>query len=408
MGPTALFDKSFLHGISIDESVWFDHFFSVNVCPIFYAETQADLAKDCGDRTPEEYVQIIASKFPDSGAPNSHHVRICAANLMGESVPFTSQIILPAGGEGLISARRVGVLPESPESKAFLRWSTEEFQDEERAYAKQWREMASTNISPQLIDRLTSEGAFQDRKMSSLEDVRAAADEVMDRLSPPEQLVYAMSLLQTHETLHDRIIERFDNAGRPDIRSFAPYAAFCLRIELFFHIAVHKSRIGPSSKLDITYLFYLPFCDFFVSKDWVHRECSPLFVRPEQEFVYGPDLKASLAALDARYSAMPDADKKSIYEIATQPPKDDDGLVTQLWDRHWPKWRELREEKPNNPKSYDWLMNQGDALNRILKTGTKTPMDPTGMPDAICRPYTVRVKKGKWWQVPESLRRRKE
>jgi hypothetical protein len=408
MGPTALFDKSFLHGISIDESVWFDHFFTVNVCPIFYAETQADLAKDCGDKTPADYVQVIASKFPDSGAPSSHHVRICATNLMGESVPFTPQIILPAGGEGLISGRRIGVLPESPESKAFLRWTTGDFQDEERAFARQWREMASTNISSQLIDRLTSEGTFRDRKISSLEDVRTAADEVMDRLGPLGQLVYAMSLIHTHETLHDRIIERFDNAGRPDIRTFAPYAAFCLRIELFFHIAVYKSRIGPSSKLDITYLFYLPFCSFFVSNDWVHKECSPLFVRPEQEFVYGPDLKASLAALDTRYSAMPDAHKKSIYEIATQPPRDDDGLVTQLWDRHWPKWREPREEKPTASKSYDWLMNQGDALDTISKVGTKTGSDSIRMPDAICRPYAVRVKKGKWWQVPESLRPRKE
>lgn len=408
MGPTALFDKSFLQGISIDESVWFDHFFSVNVCPMFYAETQADLAKDCADRTPDEYVQTIASKFPDSGAPNSHHGRICATNLLGEPVPFTPQIILPAGGEGLISGRRVGVLPESPESKAFLRWATGEFQDEERSYAKQWRELASINISPQLIDRLTSEGVFQNSKMSSLEDVRDAADEVMNRLGPPGQLVYAMSLLQIHETLHDQIIERFENAGRPDIRTFAPYAAFCLRIELFFHIAVHKSRIGPGSKLDITYLFYLPFCNFFVSKDWVHKACSPLFVRPEQEFVYGPDLKISLAALDARYSALPDADKKAIYEIATQPPKDDDGLVTQLWDRHWPKWREPRKEEPDNPNSHDWLMNQSDALARILKAETRTQIDPLGMPDAICRPYTVRAKKGKWWQVPESLRRRKE
>ena len=45
MGPIALFDKSFLQSLSLDESVWFDHFFFVNVCPIFYGETLADLDK---------------------------------------------------------------------------------------------------------------------------------------------------------------------------------------------------------------------------------------------------------------------------------------------------------------------------------------------------------------------------
>lgn len=44
MGPLALFDKSYLEGLNPDEAVWFDHFFLANVCPMFYVETQSDLA----------------------------------------------------------------------------------------------------------------------------------------------------------------------------------------------------------------------------------------------------------------------------------------------------------------------------------------------------------------------------
>jgi hypothetical protein len=36
MGPIALFDKSFIQSLSVDESVWFDHFFMPVVCPIFF------------------------------------------------------------------------------------------------------------------------------------------------------------------------------------------------------------------------------------------------------------------------------------------------------------------------------------------------------------------------------------
>jgi hypothetical protein len=54
MGPNALFDKSFLQSLSVDESVWFDHYFYAVVCPLFYLETLADLEKAVREgRTPE-------------------------------------------------------------------------------------------------------------------------------------------------------------------------------------------------------------------------------------------------------------------------------------------------------------------------------------------------------------------
>ena len=66
MGPIALFDKSFLQGISVDEAVWFDRLFLAVVCPVFYVETLADLAKEPSKRGPAEVVvKDIANKFPD-------------------------------------------------------------------------------------------------------------------------------------------------------------------------------------------------------------------------------------------------------------------------------------------------------------------------------------------------------
>ncbi len=65
MGPIALFDKSFIQSLSLDESVWFDHFFLTNVCPVFFIETLADLGKrENGDKNPYREVEIIADKFP--------------------------------------------------------------------------------------------------------------------------------------------------------------------------------------------------------------------------------------------------------------------------------------------------------------------------------------------------------
>ena len=61
MGPATLFDKSFLQSLSLDEAVFFDHFFLPVISQLFYVETLADFEKRVREgRTPEQEVGIIA------------------------------------------------------------------------------------------------------------------------------------------------------------------------------------------------------------------------------------------------------------------------------------------------------------------------------------------------------------
>ena len=55
----------------VDEAVWFDHFYNAVICPLFFAETLADLAKVPREgKSSQEEVAIIASKTPEwSGTP---------------------------------------------------------------------------------------------------------------------------------------------------------------------------------------------------------------------------------------------------------------------------------------------------------------------------------------------------
>jgi hypothetical protein len=69
MGPNVIFDKSFLQSLNVDESVWFNHFFLSNICPLFYIETLADLDKKNNiNRPADRVVGEIASKFPEGDA----------------------------------------------------------------------------------------------------------------------------------------------------------------------------------------------------------------------------------------------------------------------------------------------------------------------------------------------------
>jgi hypothetical protein len=168
--------------------------------------------------------------------------------------------------------------------------------------------------------------------------------------------------------------------------------------------------MGAAQRMDLCYVFYLPFCDFFVSNDWVHKESAPLFLRPDQQFVAAEDLKAALRVVNSYYLALPEQERnKSIHQLAPHPPKDGDNLVASLWDRHWPKWREPKTVKANKA---DWKAvtaawkEQINELELIAKAraGDEKPIPMENL-DALIRRRVARRRKGSWWLVPEELRK---
>jgi len=80
-------------------------------------------------------------------------------------------------------------------------------------------------------------------------------------------------------------------------------------------------RERPSNKIDIAYLYYLPFCMVFTSRDKLHQKPAPLFLDDDQVFVHGDDLKVDLAKLDAHYSLLSDEEKlRGVMSFAHYPP----------------------------------------------------------------------------------------
>jgi hypothetical protein len=91
-------------------------------------------------------------------------------------------------------------------------------------------------------------------------------------------------------------------------------------VELFFQIALGADLIGTarvSNRTDIGYLFYTPFCHVFVSSDNLHRRCAPHFLRPDQSFAWGLDLKADLNRLMNYYASRPEEEKRARADTAS-------------------------------------------------------------------------------------------
>ena len=408
MGPITLFDKSFLQSLNIDESVWFDNFFFSVICPIFYVETLADLKKPKLRRPPEQEVGIIADKFPEMHcAPTVHHQEMVIGDLLGNHVPLTGQI--PRDPSRFVASdRHKGVIfEESPEEKAFLRWQSREFYDLEREFASTWRANLESLDLKRIPDEFRNIG-ISGRNCKSLREAKSIADALVNGTDKTlEVLGFLFFVLDIPQEGRNLIMERWVASKFPPLSSFAPYAAHFLTVEIFFQISLEASQISsdrPSNRLDIAYLYYLPFCMVFVSSDRLHRKCAPLFLRKNQSFIWGPELKSALSVLDQHYSALPKSErKKGVMHFAPHPPTEIESIISREWDRHLHGWREYTKHPPiefdSNP----------ETVKKVKQLINAPSLQPNGVdfdsknPDYMFISRDVHQKKGKWWQLPHDI-----
>jgi len=346
-GPHLIFDKSALQSFSLDETNWLDNFFYTLITPLFYAETLADLEKEVSKgRTPEQVVGSLAIKTPDlQSTACAHHHKLLGGVLYGGDLPLDGRIPRDQGQVVELDGKKGIFYSQSPEEEALVRWHEGEFLNVERQFAKAWRRQLS-NVNHD------KEYAFFQRwflmgKPKTLAEVKTLADAYIDASPSEGSLKFGLVFLGIPEQAQDEIIDRWKAAGSPPVREFAPYFRHLFGVDLFFGLAVASdqiSRVRPKgkvdNKVDIAYLYYLPFCHVFVSGDNLHKRVVPLFLRPDQTFVDAAELKADLQKLDAYYWALPEEVKKTgFHKFAKHPPLDDSFLVTRLWDKRGIEWR---------------------------------------------------------------------
>lgn len=408
MGPITLFDKSFLQSLNVDESVWFDNFFYPSICPIFYVETLADLKKPELRRTPEQEVGIIADKFPEIHCmPTVHHQKMAISDLLGNHVPLTGQIPRDPSRFVASDGHKGVIFEESPEEEAFSRWQSREFHALEREFASTWRANLESLDLKRIPDEFLNLG-ISGRNCKSLQEAKSIADTLINGTDKTlEMLEFLFFVLDIPQEGRNLIMERWLKSGLSSLSSFAPYAAHVLTVEVFFRISLEASRISsdrPSNRLDIAYLYYLPFCQVFVSGDRLHRRCAPFFLRENQTFIWGPELKSALSDLDRHYSTLPEAEqKKGVMHFASYPPTEIDSIVLREWDRHLHGWRECTKQPPIESDS------NPEAVKKLRQLIDAPSLQPNAVDFASENPgfmlirRNVRQKKGKWWQLPHDL-----
>ena len=276
MGPIALFDKSFIEMLSLDEATMFNSLYSSVICPIFYTEVLADLSKKPpGQRTAEKIVADVARKTPIlHSAPNVTHSTLCIEELLGHPIEMRGVPAIAGGRPVRHSDGKVGVVyDQSPEAKAFDRWQRQQFYELEREFASRWREQLKAAKHADMA-KLAKAALKISASPKTLEDALAIANEVVEGNGQRFQtLKTAYALLGLDPRQWNAVLSRWKEMGGPPLPQYAPYTAHCLLVDIFFHVAVDKRLISPdrpSNRTDIAYFYYLPFAMMFVSNDMLH------------------------------------------------------------------------------------------------------------------------------------------
>lgn len=378
-----IFDKSFLQSLSVDESVILDQMFSCVITPLFFIETMADLTKETArGRTAEQVVGGLAERTPVAHSyVNTYHQQVILDDLLGQRIEEFDHRPAVAGGIPVRVEGKAGVVyRKSPEREAFDRWQAGRFLDVERAFARRWRADLDEIDLPAIAKAYRSMMRKEDRPKSH----NAARDLARRMVDAGGQnyrsLIMAHGLLGMPKGVLPLIVKKWRASGSPPLRRYAPFAAHCMEVDLFFELCLSNGLISdqrPSNRIDISYLYYLPFADIFVSGDKLHRISAPLFMDNRQRFVWGPDLKADLSVLNAHFAALPEEEKaKGLFTLARSPPVDHEGAVANLWDMRMPRWREAKPQAPKlAPEQEAKIIERSRRLTDAAERGGHRPLD---------------------------------
>lgn len=411
VGPLALFDKSFVEMLSVDQAVLFDLMFSSLIAPIFYVEILADLTKDDPKtRTREKVVSDLARKTPKVHSyPNISHSALCLNELLGVPVPMRGKPVIE-GGIPVIHRGKVAMISEqTSESKAFERWQAEKFHDVERNFASTWR-AGLKDLDNSALATLTKESLQIEDSPKSLEHALEIARNVLARDGHHFlNLKLGYGFLGLDPTMWRAVQARWKASGHKPLPEYAPYFAHCLLVDIFFNLAMTKKMISPdrpSNRTDVAYLYYLPFSKIFVSNDRLHLRVAPLFFTEGQIMVKGSGLKDDLIALDAHFSAISEEDRKQgMFKLASQPPDDDKFLTTRLWRECGHSTAHRAPLVKNEAQSKEILgrIREVSALSKLPQRQAYSRADLSN-PDHRIIKRMIPKSWGKWQIMPSDLK----
>ena len=246
------------------------------------------------------------------------------------------------------------------ESEAVHRWRNGNFNEADLKFAIDWRSNAKgSNLGA--MKQLLSKSPI---KIQSAQQVAEVVDVMLAQTDFQEPLLgWFMGLLRCDEETINRVGLRWKWAVVRSLKSFAPFAHHCLRVQLIFYTGMIHDIFGtrPSNIVDLEYLSYTPFANVFCSGDKLHEQMAPLILQSDQTFVGSQKMRGALVELATARNDAPNSEPG------------EDSLVRQLWLKHWHTSPSQAVSQPRSEAENKRIMNSLRPIIESLREQESVP-----------------------------------
>lgn len=346
LGPTIILDKSSLQALSKKELIILNKLYFVNVPPILPIEILADLKKVKYPETLNEKTVIeISNKLIQSdNYYNIHYSFIMISALLGLDYLNERRTLVKAKSKVKDKDAEIGFLfEESDEQKAVREWQKGNFSESEKILAAQWRSYVK-QIDLQVLREQWSGVKNKAPECNSFSYLLSLTDSFIANVPMQDQLIFAfLEDLPLDQNFSSKIFYRWQSENFKFIKDFAPYFYFVNRINTAFHIGLVYNLISAKTSdktfIDLEYLYYLPFCNIFSSRDHFHKDFGVNFLFEDQTFIDGDELKADLGNIILKLENE-DGELKIDWDenFHLEPPDDKDSFTYKMWRKYLPSW----------------------------------------------------------------------
>jgi hypothetical protein len=298
---TLILDKSFVEMLNVDELFELGICFELVSTPILRQEILADLEKkSTTERNSLHALKTLCAKMARSGQePMEYQLAALSELQSGRPIAMhgamsidllAPQVSVGYGGEVHFDGRQL--------QWNWRRWATGDFTEEERSRAALHRNNIEQYDPESVRQRSKAFGVRFFGDCKTIESLIARIDTLIDDPDPKTQeliLGLTTNWLST-TTAFEQVLMSLLRTGRIGrMKDYAPFATSITRLTLAYQFGLTRGFIGPrrSDVCDLEYLYYAPFCKFFVSENRLHKNLWGA-TTTAAEFCNGSELKADL------------------------------------------------------------------------------------------------------------------
>lgn len=391
MGPTLLCDKSTLQSLGPKELNCLRRFYFVNIPPVLLVEILGDLKKPSDSAMGEKAVRTLARKLiPACSMVNLDYRLLVQTELEGGTISLDyspvvagdSQVQAPNGETGI-------VVEEQAEARALHRWQDGRFREAERLLAEAWREITKS-VDLEHLKAMLKEHYTGRVHLRSLAEADALVTALLSEQSTELLLTWFLHDIGVPLRFIRPAVTRFIAVGSSPLSVRAPFTCHCLRASLLFHFALSFSLVStrPTNRVDLEYLFYLPFCHAFTSGDKLHRQLAPFLLTGDRMFLERDELSRDLARIAAEVEALPPGEQE-MERRRLGPPENGNSPTHRVWKQFMREDYRNQKRLELTPEMEKKLVEE--VLRRLDGPGQPIPggPGPLGQGDFAVRKFSI-------------------